>query len=164
MSNITQNINIEHAKLVFRNFTGKAGTFNAKGKRNFGVLLDTPVAEALERDGWNIKWLKPRDPLDAEQAFLKINVNFDGANPPKIVLVGSENKSQVNELNVTILDWADIDYVDLTASPYNYNVQGKQGVTAYLKLMYVVLAEDDFESKYINVPDSAQNIKEEDAD
>lgn len=164
MPNITQNINIENAKLVFRNFSGKAGTFNPKGKRNFGVLLDTAVAEELERDGWNVKWLKPRDPLDPDQAFLKVNVKFDGPKPPKIMLISSKNKSHINELNVTLLDWAEIQSVDLSISPYNYDVQGKQGVSGYLKTMYVTIVEDEFESKYTDVPDSAQNIIEEDAD
>jgi hypothetical protein len=65
----------------------------------------------------------------------------------------------MKEEDLNILDWADIRKVDLTVRPYNYNVQGKTGVKAYLKTMYVTIQEDPWESKYNfnNAPDSAQS-------
>lgn len=148
------NITIENAQLRFRNFSGKEGKFNPAGRRNFCVLLDTRVAEDLQRDGWNVRWLDPRDPDDDKQAYMQVAVNFDNM-PPKILLISSRGKTALDEEGVALLDWAEIKTVDVVIRPYNWNVSGKGGVKGYLKSLYVVIEEDEFEHKYYNVPDSA---------
>lgn len=153
---VTDNINISDARIGFRNFSGKEGQYNPAGNRNFVVFLDDiKVAKDLEAEGWNIRWLKPREPDEEEQPILPVKVAF-GAYPPKIVLVSEKGLTPIGEDDISILDWADIKNVDLTIRPYNYNVQGKTGVKAYLKVMYVTIQEDRWESKYTNPPDSAQ--------
>ena len=77
------NISVENARIIFRNFAGKESKFNAKGKRNFCLVLDNDVAEDLKDIGWNIKYLSPRDPDDVPQAYLQVAVAFDNF-PPKI--------------------------------------------------------------------------------
>jgi len=151
---VTSNINIENGKLIFRNFSGDERKFNPKGKRNFAVVLEHDVADQLTADGWNVKWRKPSDPLDPDLAYLKVNVKFDGGKPPKIVLINARNKTLLDEDSVTVLDFADIETADLTIVPYNYDVNGKTGIAAYLKTMYVVLVKDEFESKYEDLPNS----------
>lgn len=151
------NIKIEGGRIVFRNFSGKEGKFNPAGNRNFCVLLDSEFAEVLKKDGWNIRYLKPREEGDPEQAYMQVRVMY-GAVPPKIVLVNKTGKSVIDEDKVDILDWAEIDSVDMVIRPYEWEVNGKSGIKAYLKTMYVNLAEDEFGEKYENVPDSAQNM------
>lgn len=154
---VTDNINIANARIGFRNFSGKEGQYNPQGNRNFVVFLDDiDVAKSLEAEGWNIRWLEPRDPTEDKQAILSIKVQYSYY-PPKIVLVNSNGKNTIlREEDISLLDWADIDHVDLTVRPYNYNVQGKAGVKAYLKTMYVTIQEDPWQEKYTNSPDSAQ--------
>lgn len=152
---ITNNIVLEGARLGFKNFSGKKGEYNPEGSRNFAVFFNPEDAKDLEEAGWNIKWLKPKNSEeDEELPMLSVAVRFDPY-PPKIVLITSRGKTTLSEENVNILDGAEIKNVDLIIRPYNWERKGSTGVKAYLKSMYVTLVEDEFESKYYDVPDSA---------
>lgn len=151
---VEDNIRIEGARIGFRNFSGEEGRFNPKGRRNFCVFLEEDIAKDMEKEGWNVKWLRPREEGDEPQAYLQVKVVF-GKIPPKIVLVTGRGKTRLDEDTVNILDWAEIQNVDLVIRPYNWEVNGNTGVSAYVKTMYITLREDEFESKYYDVPDSA---------
>lgn len=161
MKKVSENINIENAKLVFRNFAGKAGQYNPEGNRNFCVLLETKIAEELISNGWNIKWLLPRDPEESKQAYFQVKVTYNKF-PPHIILVTNKGKTLLTEDSISLLDWAEIDNADLIVNPYNWEVNGKKGVKAYLKSLYITLKAEDFEGKYRNVPD-ADNFEEDDS-
>lgn len=150
-----QNVSIENARLLFKNFAGEAGKFNPPGRRNFNVVIPPEFVKQMAEDGWNIRYLKARDEGDTDTAIMQVRVSFDNY-PPRIVLINSSGKTTLTEENVSLLDWADIANVDLTIRPYNWNVNGKSGVTAYLKTMWVTIREDAFEAKYADVMDSAQ--------
>lgn len=151
------NIIIEHARIAFPNFSGAPGRFNPAGNRNFCVLIeDKNMAEGLKADGWNVKYLRPRDEYDEPMPYLQVAVSYKVA-PPKIVLVSSNGKTTLDEEELNILDFAQFTNVDMIIRPYNYNVSGTSGIKAYLKSLYVTLYEDELERKYMNVPDSAQN-------
>lgn len=157
---VNKNLVVENARIGFRNFSGKEGKFNPAGRRNFCVFLEKEMGEQLENDGWNIRWLEPRDETEDRQAYLQVAVSYDNI-PPKIVLVSSHGKTQLDESSVNLLDWAEITNVDLIIRPYNWTVNGKEGVKAYVKSMYVTIAEDNFENKYLDVPDSAINTMQD---
>ena len=144
------NISVENARIIFRNFAGKESKFNAKGKRNFCLVLDNDVAEDLKDIGWNIKYLSPRDPDDVPQAYLQVAVAFDNF-PPKIWLITGGKKTELNEETVSVLDYAEIENIDVIVRPYIWEVNGKSGVKAYVKNMYVTIAENEFEKKYRNL-------------
>jgi hypothetical protein len=143
---------MEGVRIIFRNFEGKEGQYNRAGDRNFGVLLDTDVAEAMANDGWNIKFLKPReedaDEGEEPQAWLPVSVNFDKGRPPRVVMITSRGRTNLDESSVELLDWADIQNVDLIVRPYTWEVNGKTGVKAYLQSLYVTVEEDELERKY----------------
>lgn len=141
---------MEGVRIVFRNFAGKEGQYNRQGDRNFAVLLDDTVANAMAEDGWNIKWLKPRDDAEEDeqdQAYLQVSVNYKGR-PPTVALITSRGRTNLDEDTIDMLDWADITNVDLIVRPYSWLVQGKSGVKAYLKSMFVTIEEDELEKKY----------------
>ena len=158
---VKNNIVIEGAKIGFRNFSGEAGKFNPAGRRNFCVFLEKELAKVLQEDGWNIRWLQPKDENDEPTPYLQVAVSYDNI-PPKIVLVTKKRKTILDESKVNVLDWAEISNVDITIRPYNWEVSGKGGVKAYVKNMYITIVEDEFESKYYDVPDSAINTIDND--
>jgi hypothetical protein len=154
-----QPVVIEDARIIFRNFAGAEGRFNDKGKRNFNVLIDEDTADAMLRDGWNIKYLQPRaEEEDAKpQARLEVAVHYGAGQPPRVVMITSKGKTSLDESMLPILDWAEIENVDMIIRPYEWEVGGKTGVKAYLKSIYVTIREDELEKKYVDVPDSAMS-------
>ena len=146
---------LEDSKLLFRNFAGAARQFNEEGKRNFHIFLEPKQAEAMARDGWNVKNLKPRDEDQlVGDAHLKVLVNFKGR-PPKIYMITSKNKTPLTEDTVMLLDNADIEKADVIINQYEYDPQGSPGkFTAYLEALYVTIRENELDRKYEEVPDS----------
>ena len=144
---------IENARIIFRNFSGAAGKYNPAGQRNFSVKLDEASAKFMIDEGWNVRISQPRDEDGDPLYHLPVKVEFANY-PPKIVMI-TNRKTVLDESTVGNLDVAEIERVDLILSPYNYDVNGKRGIKAYLKSMYVTIATDEFEAKYRNIPDSA---------
>ncbi len=146
-NNRVGNITVENARIIFRNFAGKESKFNAKGKRNFCLVIDNEEAEQLKEEGWNIKYLKPRDPDEEPQAYVQVSVEY-GNFPPNIWLIAGNKKTKLDEETVASLDYAEIENVDLIIRPYTWEVNGKGGIKAYVKNMYVTIVENEFEKKY----------------
>lgn len=149
----TQNVMMEDVRLVFKNFAGKEGKYNAEGDRNFGVIIpDQEKAEAMLADGWNIKYLKPRedDEEGEETPWLSVTVNFKKGRPPQIFLVTQEGRKRtpLTEQTVEQLDWAEIVTADLIVRPYNWDVNGNTGIKAYVQSLYVTIEEDPLMRKY----------------
>jgi len=143
---------MEGVQLTFLNFEGREGPYNKAGTRNFAVLLDDAIAEAMLADGWNVKRMKPRedeeDPDAIPAAYLSVEAAYDKGKPPRVVMITSRGKTNLHEETVEQLDWVDIQNVDMIIAPYPWSVNGNHGVKAYLRSIYVTIEEDALERKY----------------
>lgn len=154
------NLIIENARIIFRNFAGHGDKFNREGNRNFSVLIDDPeMVDKLIRDGWNIKELRPRDEEDEPEHCLPVTVNMDGSFHPKVCMVTKRNLVELDEESIDTLDFVEIDSVDLTIRPYDWEVNGKTGRKAYLKNLYAKIIEDDLGRKYKDGYDDGEPLE-----
>jgi hypothetical protein len=149
---------VEDAQIIFRNFTGKEGQYNREGDRNFAVILDDEIASKMEKDGWNVRYLAAREEGETPTPYISVAVNFNNR-PPRIVMLTSVSRTNLDEKTVEVLDWADIQTADLIARGYEWTVNGKSGVKAYLQSLFVTIEEDALERKYAisENPSNSQN-------
>lgn len=142
-----ENIEVENARMIRRNFEGREEQYNRAGIRYFLLLINEEDVEPLLAEGWNIKRFPPRDGEEIGNAFLKVSVSFDNI-PPNIYMITRKNKIKLDKDTVSRLDYAEIECADLVIRPYSWAVQGKSGVKAYLKEAYIRIVEDRFAEKY----------------
>jgi hypothetical protein len=138
---------VEDAQLLFRNFSGKESQYNRAGDRNFSVVLDQDSAERMLADGWNVKFLAAREEGDVPTPYIMVSVGYK-AKPPRVVMISSTGRTVLDEGEVEVLDWVEINKVDLIARAYTWDVNGRSGIKAYLQSLYITIREDELERKY----------------
>lgn len=154
-------ITFEDAQIIFRNFSGKEGQYNREGDRNFAVIIpDEDTAQKMIEDGWNVKYLNPREEGDDPKPYIQVSVSYKNR-PPRIVMITSVARTNVTESMVEVLDWTNIALADLIIRPYDWEVNGKRGKKAYLQSLFVTVEEDYLERKYA-VEEAAEEIRHND--
>lgn len=141
-------LQIDDARIVYRNFSGMATQFNREGDRNFSLVIpDEDLANRLKEDGWNVKIKAPREEGDTPFMHLPVKVKFNDRGP-NVYLITNGVRNKLDEETVGILDNVDILSVDLDIRPYDWDVQGKTGRTAYLQSIAVVQEVDRLAARY----------------
>lgn len=178
-------LQIDDARIVFRNFEGRADKYNREGDRNFALVIPSrdltmdevnsimdiyreaefvetengkvlmyneeeiiTVADALSALGWNVKVKEPREEGDDPFIYLTVKIKFNDRGP-KVYLRTGDKANPLDEETVGLLDNIDIASVNLDLRPYDWEVNGKNGRTAYLQAIEVFQAVTDrFAARY----------------
>ena len=172
------NLNIEHAAVIYKNFSGKPTKVNpAGGKRTFSLVLSHEYAERLFDQGWNIKVKEVRDQVEEGETtrtvgwqdyidnyqntfdhaliYTEIVVNENSEYPPKIYRVSELNGEKTMAL-VPPDQWYRLDEMELTnmdivIHPYTHgrSIANPDAKKGYLKSMYAMAVPvSDFNGKY----------------
>ena len=143
-------LQIDDARIIYRNFSGVGSKFNREGDRNFAIYIDDEdIANELRDRGWNVKIKPPREDGDDPFMFLPVKIKFNDRGP-SVYLVTGNKKTPLNENTVSCLDDIDILSVDLDIRPYDWEVNGKTGRTAYLQSIWVTQEVDRFASRMMD--------------
>lgn len=141
-------LQIDDARIIYRNFAGRGDKYNREGDRNFSLVIpDQELADRLIADGWNVKIKPPREDGDEPFMFLPVKVKFNDRGP-RVYLISGNRKNELDEESIGCLDDVDIVSVDLDIRPFYWDVNGKTGRTAYLQSMAVVQQLDRFAERY----------------
>lgn len=147
-------VEIDDARICFRNFRGLGDKFNKEGDRNFALIIpNEEIATALKEDtnqygvGWNVKIRPPREEGDEPFVYLPIKVKFNDRGP-KVFLESGRNRVRLYEETIGMLDEIDILSIDLDIRPYDDIINGKPFRAAYLQSMVVTQNLDRFEARF----------------
>ena len=141
-------LQIDDARIIYRNFAGAASKFNREGDRNFAVVIpDKDIMDALVNEGWNVKSKPSRYEDEEDFMWLPVKVRFNDRGPAVYLKTG-DTVNRLEEDSVKILDNIDILSVDLDIRPYDWEVNGKPGRSAYLQAITVTQNIDRFTARY----------------
>lgn len=156
-------LQIDNARIKYRNFSGVGDKFNREGDRNFALIIDEgtidkdPEIKSAEeiRDilladvnrygaGWNVKTkeFEDRDP----SIYLTVKVKF--TDRTTVYLRSDGNLQELDEESISMLDKIDILNVDLDIRPYDDTINGRPFRAAYLHSMCVTQDVDRFKARY----------------
>ena len=141
-------LQIDDAKIIFKNFEGRGDKFNRAGDRNFSILIEDPnTADALVKEGWNVKIKPGRD--EDEEPFMRLPVKVKFTEyGPNVYLRTGDRVNKLDEESISCLDDIDIESVNMDIRPYDWEVNGRTGRTAYLQSMEVIQRIDRFSARY----------------
>ena len=174
---VNYQIRLEDAEVFYHDFRGAPSKFNPKGgRRTVSVELANPMirnrrvdddfysvpVEKLIDDGWNVKTLRKREGEEdtPDRHYLECVIAFprdeDERRGPKVYVVNSGDRDDngrlranlLSEESIGVLDYAKILRVDIDINPYNWEVKGEKGVTAYVDKLYVVIEKSPYDDKY----------------
>jgi hypothetical protein len=156
-------LEINDARIIFKNFKGLGDKYNREGDRNFAMIIAggtlddgnsrrtvtaEEMADALMKDtnrygvGWNVKIKAPREEGDDPFIYLPVKLKFNDRGP-KVYLKSGKHTVPLTPETIGMLDNIDITSVDLDIRPYDGEVQGPFRA-AYVQALWVTQEVDRF--------------------
>ena len=140
-------------QIKFRNFSGRPTKFDRDGgKKSFALILSPEEADAMSADGWNVQSPVPKDESYPTIPIINVKVNLTSNNPPEVWVITDTHKTRLTPETISSLDYAEIEYVDITINPHEFERRdGSIAANAYLKSLYVKIVKDELAEKYDNL-------------
>jgi hypothetical protein len=161
-------LQIDDARITFKNFAGRETDYNEKGNRNFCLIIGGGVlekgrevlhltaqemAEALMNetnkygDGWNIKIKPPFE--DGGEPFAYLQVKVSSNRMPAVYVESAGRTRRLTEMDeLDMLDRIAIRNVNLDIRPYDDVMRGRSFRSAYLDCLEVFQEIDRFTARY----------------
>lgn len=133
-----QLIEINNAKILWKNFTGVSGFYDKEGGRNFCLVLpDDASVNFFEQNGYSVAIKSSGVEVREFIRYLKVKLKFNNGEPT--IILESNNKTiRVDENLVSVLDFIKIKSIDMSIKPYHWELpNGEHGQIAYLNSMTV---------------------------
>lgn len=140
----------DDAKFYYRNFSGRPTQFIREGgERGFGIFIDDPVyAQQLAEEGWNVRITKPKNSDYEPRHYLPVKVGYK-FRPPVVRMVRGRKIINMTEDMIGEIDYADVTHLKVAINPrHRTDDTGEHKITAYLREMWVTIAEEVFASDY----------------
>lgn len=157
-------LQINDARICFKNFRGEAGPYNDEGDRSFHLIIpDIETAHALLDDknkygaSWNVKIKEPQEEGMAPFIHMPVKVKYTDRSAPKVYLISGDSQIELNEDTVGMIDDIDIRSVDLDIRPYDGEARGQAFRSAYLQSIWVVQEVDRFAARIASMRDERDN-------
>lgn len=148
-------------EILFCNLEGRKDAYNTRGDRSFRLKInDKEFAKQLADEGWNIKIYTPKNEEYDPYYYMDVKTKFrvDSENvyqDPEIHRVNAKNDILCGPQNMHDIDAAfksrKVQRVDLVINPYYWQHPGMgkgEGVTAYIREMWIEVQESPFASRY----------------
>ncbi len=149
-------LEVDDARIIFRNFAGVGGMYNREGDRSFSLVIpDEETKDTLLDLGYNVRIKEPKNDGQDILMHLPVKVSYKLEAPKVYLQSGNGRPRELDESMIDILDKIDIESVGLDISPsYWTNRRGESGVSAYLKRIIVVQRVDRFAARYEDFTDN----------
>jgi hypothetical protein len=143
-------LQIDDARIVFRNFSGTGSMYNREGDRNFAVVIpNQEIADELTNDGWNIKVRPGRDDDEEPFMFMTVKLSYNEYSEPEVYLVSGNSKHRLDQDEIKRLDRIKIASVDMDIRPHDWTMpNGKSGRTARLNAIWVTQDTNRFAERF----------------
>lgn len=149
-------LEIDDARIIWKNFRGLRGKFTREGERNFTLVIpEQEIADVLLEDknrygkAWNVRINPPKEPGDDPFIYLKVKI---GNRPfPRVHLRSGKARTFLNENTIGCIDEIEIDHVDMNIVPSDGDGSKTSSGpyrTAYLESMEVYQRLDRFDLRY----------------
>ena len=145
-------LEVDDARILWPNFTGRGDRFNREGDRNFHLVIpNQEICDMLLNDknrygdSWNVKIKPPKEDGDAPFMHMMVKVKYKDGRGPNVYLVSGNKQVPLNEDTISCLDDIDIVSVSMDIRPYDDELpNGTTFRAAYLSAMRVYQRVDRF--------------------
>lgn len=144
-------LQFDDVEIIWPNFSGTPDKYNRDGKRSFNIVIpDEETKEALEAEGWTVKTKPANDEYTEPLYYMPVKVSYH-RDPelqhldPVVTLVTGRRSNELDEESIDNLDHINIlEIPHMDISPYDWEVNGKTGRSAYLKKAIIVQEVDRY--------------------